>query len=101
MSLCKDDSILDLLAKLNLQERRWFVKDHWDADLCAVGICSDMTPNHLVYISTFEREAGRYDFQCEVFDQFSPGQHVIVDRGENVDFDSLIAAMLCHLGPSA
>lgn len=37
----KDGSIGQLLAALALDERGWFETDHWDGDLCAIGIARE------------------------------------------------------------
>ena len=63
----KDQSIMDLLAALALPELGWTVvaPDPWEADLVAIGIGRIDQPRRLVYVSTFKRAPGRFDYECE------------------------------------
>ena len=42
MKMNKDSSIIELLKKLDLEKRKWAIVDHWDDDLCAIGITTKM-----------------------------------------------------------
>jgi hypothetical protein len=97
MSLAKDQSILDVLARLALPSRDWTTVDNWDADLCAIGIASKQHPRRLVYISTYGRERGRYDYQCEEPTGREPEDYATVNRGENVEFSTLVEVIEKHL----
>lgn len=97
MNLIKDRSILELLSRLDIGNNRWRIQDHWDADLCAIGLSSDLNPQHLVYVSTFDREAGRYDFECEIVDKLYPEKYTVANSGANVDFLTLYQAIRHHL----
>jgi hypothetical protein len=97
MNLAKDQEILDLLAKLSLSERGWTVADHWEADLCAVGVALAEDPRRLVYISTYDMEPGRYNYECEAPNETIPDDYTTTETGENVDFDTLLAVMQRHL----
>lgn len=94
----KDESILALLSALEPQRRGWVVVDHWRGDRCAVGVARASEPRRLVYVSTFARGAGRYDYECEL--PSGPGEtdYDSVDRGENVSYDQLLGVLLRHLG---
>ena len=53
----KDESIVNLIK---LIERRYDwelikVVDHWEADMCAIGIAGTTDMDALIYISTFEK----------------------------------------------
>jgi hypothetical protein len=95
----KDQTILDLVAALLRAENAWIVVDHWDADLCAIGIARADRPRQLVYISTFGRSQGRYDYQCEVPSGPSEDAYVTTAAGKDVDFETLLRAIRKHLAP--
>ncbi|RME50659.1 MAG: hypothetical protein D6790_20950 [Caldilineae bacterium] len=96
--MVKDRSILDLLALIDLASNGWISVDHWDADLCAIGIAKMGDPRRLVYVSTFERLPGRYDYECEVKAGPNAEDYVTVDSGEDVDLERLRQVLRRHLG---
>jgi hypothetical protein len=55
MALMKDPSLLAVLDRLNedLGDEAFAIVDHWDADLCAVGVAKPSDHARLVYISTW------------------------------------------------
>ena len=63
----KDDSVLRVLDRLrsDLGDDAFDVVDHWDADLCAVGVARPSDHRFLVYISTFPPENGVLAYECE------------------------------------
>jgi hypothetical protein len=65
VNISKDDSIVTLLERLDLQRRGWTIRDHWDADLCAIGVSSKPYPHRLVYVSTYGKAIGKFDYECE------------------------------------
>lgn len=93
----KDKRILELLARLPMNERGWVIVDHWDADLMAVGIAHPADVRRLVYVSTFKKENGRYDYECEVPTGPEPGNFTTSECGEDVDDGALLAALDRHL----
>lgn len=64
----KDPEILKMLSKLRteLGEGAFDVVDHWEADLCAIGIVRPDNHSVLVYVSTYERGEGRYWVSLEL-----------------------------------
>lgn len=94
----KHTSIVRVVATLRLAERGWIETDHWDADLCAVGIARSGGPRQLVYISTWKKRPGRYYFECEAPNGPAPTDYEVVSQGDDVDFETLLAAMERHLG---
>lgn len=96
--LDKDESILELPQRLSLEKRGWVVRDHWDGDTCAIGIASARDERRLVYISTFDKGPGRYDFECELPSGSQAEHYSVAGRGENVDFATLFDAPVAHLG---
>ncbi|MCK6576233.1 hypothetical protein L6V77_34720 [Myxococcota bacterium] len=93
----KDPSIQRLLRQLDPQARRWRVVDHWEADLCAIGIAGVTDPGRLVYISTYEADPDRYHFECEVGRGSAPDDYEVTKTGENVTFAELLIVMEDHL----
>ncbi len=95
----KDSSITDLIAALHLRERGWAVvePDPWEADLVAIGIRGRDQPRQLVYISTFKRAPGRYDYECETPTGSGETDYLVVEEGADVSFDEMLKAMIRHL----
>lgn len=100
MNVTKDESILTLLGRIDLQSRGWTIRDRWDADLCAVGISSELYPDRLVYVSTYGKPEGKYDYECEQSSSSTEDEtdYKTVDEGHSVDFAELVDAMEKHLG---
>src|SRR5262245_53519893 len=97
MSDSKDQSILALLAKLQMSSRRWTTVDHWEGDLCAIGIATKQQPRRLVYVSTYGKAHDRYYYACEEPRGIAPEEYETIDRGEDVDFKTLMKAIEKHL----
>lgn len=93
--MTKDQSIIDVIARINPTKRNWCIVDHWDADLCAVGIARSDDHEQLVYISTRDHESGRFYYECE---NSPAAKRTNKDNAEDVDFDILLKAMEKHLG---
>ena len=56
----KDPSIVAFVERVTgaLGPAGWQVADHWDGDLCAIGIASASDPERLVYVCTYQQHAG-------------------------------------------
>lgn len=93
----KDDSISKVLGRLNLSQLGWEIVDHWDADVCAIGIGRPGT-GRLVYISTFQKADGLYDYQCEVPSSDADSPFSTTDEGQDVSFERLLEVLSRHLG---
>ncbi len=93
MTIDKDPSIIDLLARLRLEERGWFIRDYWEADLCAVGISSRTQPSRLVYVSTFDKSANDYDYELEQLCSSTGDDYDCVSEEQSVGFEGLIRRM--------
>jgi hypothetical protein len=98
MILQKDKSIIELVDALNLDEKGWTISDHWDGDMCAIGIASKSRPSLLVYVSTFDLPSGRFYFECEVAEAEGELRYASSDSAANVDFAALERKMIDHLG---
>lgn len=97
MTLAKDRSIRQLVSLLDLGQRGWTLVDHWEADLCAVGIASDAEPRRLVYVSTYAKAPGTYDYECEVPNGAQPTEYQTVASGEDASLVELVAVLERHL----
>ncbi len=92
----KQSSVRRLLGALGLEARGWEAIDHWEADECAIGIAPKATPRLLVYVSTFGKAEGMYDYECEVPSGPAGVDYVTADRGEDVTLEQLLTAMERH-----
>lgn len=100
MMSAKDDSITSLVARLGALNRAWEPVDHWEADLCAIGIRSSKSPGRLVYVSTYGSNEDRFDYECEIENGAANLGYDVVEEGRNVAFEALAAAIERHLlGP--
>ncbi len=93
----KDVSIRSLLDRLDIEKRGWVIADHWESDLCAVGIGCAEEPGRLVYISTYQRDGQRYSYECEL-PATTNADYKVLAKAEDVDFDVLVSVMEQHLG---
>lgn len=103
----KDNSIVNLIASIDMQQYGWTIRDYWDSDLCAIGVASLHNINKLVYICTFDKPDGFYDYDCDelssdTLDELSSDtldeyNYFTVKEGRDVNFHELIEAMQQHL----
>jgi hypothetical protein len=98
----KDATITELLAWLEERLGRAFtVTDHWESDLCAIGISAPNDPAQLVYISIYGQPRGRYAIALE--SATLPGSEPrFQDDGkfDSVDREELLRIMTEHPGIS-
>ncbi len=88
----KDKSIIKLIENLKgvIDFTHLEIVDHWEADLCAIGL---RRKNKLVYISTFNyvgSKAITYDFDMEIINENKEQRLEIVQSGQNVSETELI-----------
>jgi hypothetical protein len=100
MPLDKDPAILDALDQLRsrLGPDAFVLADHWEADLCAVGIASPRDPGVLVYISCYGAPAGRFAYELELTPP--PGSefpYEVAGLGSGVSFEELVRVVAGHL----
>jgi len=93
----KESSIKVLVARLDLPTRGWIVVDHWEGDLCAIGIASAREPARLVYVSTFGKHNGVFDYECELPPANSDEIYQVAREATDVTFEELLAVMVSHL----
>jgi hypothetical protein len=62
----KDKKILQLLSHLKqaFGKDSFRVNDHWDGDLCAIGL-TDINETYLLYVSTFGKPESTYYAELE------------------------------------
>jgi hypothetical protein len=85
------------LERLDLSARGWTTEDHWEGDLCAIGIRAESSDDRLVYVSTYGMSEGRYYYECEAASAESAAEYVVVKEANDVSFEQLLAAMHSHL----
>ena len=101
--LQKDKAIIQVLDKLRARSEvgAFDVVDHWNADLCAIGIARTDDHGVLVYISTFGKREGEYFVSLELPPR--PGEeqwanHPYTPAGEQdaKTFDELVEIIQGH-----
>ena len=97
--MVKDQSIVELLTMLRLDERGWQVVDHWEADLMAVGVADRRAPRRLVYVSTLGLAPGRYYYQCEKENGQNIENYIVVGEDEDIGYQALVKVLEAHLSP--
>jgi hypothetical protein len=100
LSQVKESKLLDLIARLSrrLGPDAFDIVDHWDGDLCAIGIASPSTHGFLAYLSTHNRPDGRYDVELET--PPLPGtNHLYEPAGgfDDLDFEAVVQLVQEHL----
>ena len=99
-NLQKDPRIHDVLIRLRdrLGGKAFEVIDHWDADLCAVGIGRPSDNRFVAYVSTWGLPNGRYYLSLDApsaTDRDSETEEV--ERYEDVDFPTLVRHVARHM----
>ena len=97
--LTKDKTIFELLEKLKLKTdfEKVEIIDHWDGDLCAIGIKKGI---RMVYINTFnlyEVSADAYDYDLEIINEQQPDDLNVIKEGRQVTEEVLIAEIKTFL----
>jgi hypothetical protein len=95
----KDSRIIEVLDWL----REWLgntfvVNDHWESDLCAIGISAQKKPSQIMYISTLELPDGLYDVDLDMVT--TPGSKVpyeTLERHRRVSREELLRFAVQHL----
>jgi len=99
-ALDKDPIIVALLRRLRkyLGPSAFDIVDHWESDLCAIGIASPRDHGVLAYISCFGEPEGRYHVELELPpspDGDLPFQ--VAGRYNDLDFEALADVVSNHL----
>jgi hypothetical protein len=99
--LDKDPAIVTLLRRLSdrLGLDAFEIVDHWEPDLCAIGIASPRDHGVLAYISCFGEPEGRYHVELEL--PPSPGGELPYQdagRYDDLGFEALVSVVSAHFG---
>ena len=98
-ALDKDPAILSLLTRLRerLGDEAFVLADHWETELCAVGIASPRNIGVLAYLSCDCETPDRFDYELELpplpGDEFP---YRVAGRGSEVTFDDLSDVLKEH-----
>ena len=92
-------SILLLLDRLrsDLGSAAFAVVDHWDADHCAIGLAHPSNHQILVYVSTFHKETGQYDYELELPPVSEVELYSCAGRAESSTYEELLGVIRSHL----
>lgn len=107
MALDKDPAIIAVLDRLRsrLGSDAFVLADHWEADLCAIGIASPQNSRVLVYISCNGKLPERFHYELELPPPpDSDDLYRVAGSGSDVSFEELAIAVAEHLNqaePSA
>ena len=95
----KDPSITAIVDRLrsDLGPEAFDMLDHWDDDLCAVGIARPSDHRYLVYICTFPPEAGTISYECEKPPTDPERLYSSDGMVESASYADLLAAVRQHL----
>ena len=88
---------MKFLEKIDLPRRGWMVVDHWESDLCALGIAALHDPRRLVYVSTFNMPPGLFSYECEVGVGPNMEEYTTTGYDNNVTYEELVGAIKQHL----
>jgi hypothetical protein len=99
-ALDKDPAILAVLDLLwsRLGPGAFILADHWESDLCAVGIASPGDPGVLVYISCVGEPPGCFGYELEL--PPAPGvdfPYQVAGTGSGLSFEELAGVVAGHL----
>jgi hypothetical protein len=99
-TLDKDPAILAALDRLwaLLGPDAFILSDHWEQDLCAVGIASPRNPGVLAYISCYGEPPGHFGYELELpspaCDEFP---YLVAGTGSGLSFEELADVVAGHL----
>jgi hypothetical protein len=100
-TLDKDPAIIAVLDRLRsrLGPDTFVLADHWESDLCAVGIASPRDPGVLVHISTYAEPPECFGYELELPPPpCSDALYQVAGRGSGLSFDELASVVAGHLG---
>lgn len=95
----KDHSILALIAQLraDLGDDQFDIVDHWDGDLCAIGVAKPSDHALLAYISTSVRPQGNYFLELETAPGESSEVYDVAGRYDSIVYSDLLERIDRHL----
>ena len=94
----KDRSILGLLSRLHteLGAKAFDVVDHWDSDLCAIGLAMPADHATLIYVSSYGHPDGEFDYELENAPTTAGDVYSVAGRG-NATYVELLGIIRTHL----
>ena len=97
-TLNKDKSIKAVLERIssNIGEENLCLVDHWDADLCAIGIAKKDDNAQLVYISTYNKPYREFYYELEFSSKIKADTSNLQLEGD-VKYNELIKIIKSHL----
>ena len=104
--LDKDPVIIKVLEQLRsrLGPAAFVLADHWESDLCAVGIASPHNREVLVYLSCYGEPSDCFGYELELprpqIDFVSNPDvvpYLVAGRGTGVRFEELVGIVAAHL----
>ena len=95
----KDKTIVNFVRELMLiiDMKSIQIVDHWDADLCAIGLAKG---NKLIYVSTYNyinEDVCRYDYDLETLKELDLDKLEVVKEGVGVSETELIHELRAFL----
>ncbi|HQV74168.1 MAG TPA: hypothetical protein PLE78_01650 [Flavobacteriales bacterium] len=86
--MVKDRTIHELLKHLTdkFGVDSFIVRDHWDADLCAIGI-ENVNGKYLLYLNSYGRP--RHHFYLDLENVSDPDQSVVLESQERVSLETI------------
>lgn len=95
----KDTSILTLLARLqaDLGANAFDIVDHWESDLCAIGLGMPSDHTILVCVSTYGHPDGEYDYELENAPETKGDVYSVAGRAAATTYDELTDIIKKHL----
>jgi len=88
----KDESIKEVLTRLfqEFGQSNFAISDHWESDLCAIGVKNLTDRKHLIYICTANLPKGRYFVEVEKANSETDlTDYDVVGNFNNINFEEL------------
>ncbi len=82
---------------MDLGKGAFAVVDHWEADLCAVGLARPSDERFLIYLSTWPPESGLYSYQLESPARGDDSPYTAGDLVADAAYEAVFDAARCHL----
>jgi len=96
----KDPSIQEVVRRLRERLGQAIaIADHWEADLCAVGIVAPNSPGRLAYLTSLGTAKGCYTVHLELPPQAGSNlPYETADVHKELDIDEVVSVVAAHLG---
>lgn len=81
--------------KNDLGTEDFVVVDHWDADLCSIGVAKKNDVAQLVYVSTYNKSSNEYYYELEFSNALEKSKSIFDTEG-NVKYEVLLNIIKIH-----